>query len=210
MTDRHVTTRETGKHARRAAILQAAETLIRRSGSTDFSMQELAAESQLSLATTYNLIGGKSTVLYALLNLRADHAHIALDMRPDTDPRERVFTCAREVVRQFTGDPLFYRPLMRFLLGVPDPVHHPAFMARGLEHWCVVMDALERAGGLPQGTHAREVANFVHLFLTGALDMWVHEEYDEARLLHELERYLTVLLFPVTASKPSTKKVRRT
>lgn len=197
-----VSIRESGKEARRHAILAAAEALIRRSGSTDFSMRELAETAGLSLATTYNLIGSKSTVLYCLLNLRADSLSDApMLMHRASDPLRAIADGARLAVRQFTSDPEFYRPLMRFLLGVPDPIHRPAFMARGIAYWRSVMQPLEETGLLPVDVRANDLANLVHLVFTGALDMWIHEEFDEAMFQSELDKCLAFLMRSVSGIK---------
>jgi AcrR family transcriptional regulator len=190
--------RETAKEARREAIFAAAEALIRRSGNTDFSMRELADEAGLSLATAYNLIGSKSTVLYALLNSRADAlAASGGTSNAETGMQDLPGNSSRRAVRQFTRDPEFFRPLMRFLLSVPDPVHRPAFMARGLAYWHEVMQPLEDAGRLPDGMRAADFANVVHLVFTGALDMWIHEEYSARRFQQELDKCLTLLMLTV-------------
>jgi AcrR family transcriptional regulator len=187
--------REAAKEARREAIFAAAEALIRRTGSTDFSMRELADEAGLSLATAYNLIGSKPTVLYALLNLRADAlAGSGIAPKPGADLCDLMTGSARRAVRQFTRDPEFFRPLMRFLLGVPDPVHRPAFMARGLAYWRAVMQPLEDSGRLPDGVRAGDFANVAHLVFTGALDMWIHEEYSAKKFQQELDQCLALLM----------------
>lgn len=196
------TQRESAKRQRREAILAAAEALIRARASTDFSMQALADAAGLSLATTYNLIGPKSTVLYALLNVRADAiSDVRARLGGQRNPQSLVKSAARFAVRQFAGDPEFYRPLMRHLLGVPDPLHHTAFMARGLEYWRGVAALLGEQGQLRSDANVDELARFAHVYFTGALDMWIHEEYDEPRFLGELERYLRLLLLPA-ASRP--------
>ena len=56
----------------RAQMLRAAEELIRESHAVTFSVGELAARSGSSVASLYNLIGTKSTILYALLNATLD------------------------------------------------------------------------------------------------------------------------------------------
>jgi AcrR family transcriptional regulator len=192
------TVREAAKEARREAIFAAAEALIRRSGSTEFSMRELADEAGLSLATAYNLIGSKSTVLYALLNLRADAlAESGAALKAGAEIDDHMGSSARRAVRQFTSDPEFFRPLMRFLLSVPDEVHRPAFMARGLAYWRAVMQPLEDAGRLPDGMGAGDFASVVHLVFTGALDMWIHEEYSAKRFQQELDKCLALLMLTV-------------
>lgn len=196
------TQRESAKRQRRETILAAAEALIRARASTDFSMQALADAAGLSLATTYNLIGPKSTVLYALLNLRADAiSDVRARLCGQRNPQSLMKAAARMAVRQFAGAPEFYRPLMRHLLGVPDPLHHTSFMARGLEYWRGVAALLGEQDQLRSDANVDELARFAHVYFTGALDMWIHEEYDEPRFLGELERYLGLLLLPA-ASRP--------
>ncbi|WP_112172201.1 TetR/AcrR family transcriptional regulator [Paraburkholderia unamae] len=192
------TVREAAKEARREAIFAAAEALIRRTGHTDFSMRDLAQEAGLSLATAYNLIGSKSTVLYALLNRRADAlAEPGVAPKAGVAMHDHLGNSARRAVRQFTGDPEFFRPLMRFLLSVPDPVHRPAFMARGLAYWRGVMQPMESAGRLPDGMRASDFASVVHLVFTGALDMWIHEEYSARRFQQELDKCLALLMLAI-------------
>lgn len=60
--------REAQKEMRRQRTLDAAEALIRKTGTIEFSMQTLASKAKLSLATPYNLFGSKSAILYALLD----------------------------------------------------------------------------------------------------------------------------------------------
>src|SRR5690606_404693 len=52
---------------RQNRILDTAERLIRETGSTDFSVRRLAAESEVSPATPFNLFGSKEGILYSLL-----------------------------------------------------------------------------------------------------------------------------------------------
>jgi AcrR family transcriptional regulator len=202
--------RELAKEARRQAILAAAEALIRKTGSTDFSMRDLAARAGLSLVTTYNLIGSKSMVLYALLSLRADGLSAAPASTPGTTDLVRVINAnVHSAIRQFTGDPEFYRPLMRFLLGVPEPVHRPAFMARAISYWRDVMAPLEEAGWLAAGVCANDLADVVHLVFTGALDMWIHEEYDEARFQQQLDKSVALLIRPMLGADKGRRDVKR-
>lgn len=171
--------REQQKDGRRRAILHAAETLVRESGSTDFSMKELAKRAGFSLATTYNLIGLKSTVLYALLNQCMDRVDLArVATMAKGDPVEHVFQASDAAVTIYTADPDFYRPLMRFLLGVPDPVNRPLFMARAFDYWMIVSQALEDSGMFDAQFPAEPFARDLQIFFAGAIDLWVHDELD--------------------------------
>jgi len=55
--------RATGKDHRRARLIRAARDLITERADGSFSMQELAARAELSLATPYNLLGSKAAIL---------------------------------------------------------------------------------------------------------------------------------------------------
>ena len=171
--------RERGKEARRARILAAASLLIRESGATDFSMQDLAKKAAVSLATTYNLIGVKAAVLYALLDQSLDvlGARQAGLEKIDSAPR-RVEAHCQLAVRHFGSDAEYHRPLMRYLLGVYKPERRPLFMNRALEYW--------RLAFCPPGTIAEakylELADAMHIAFTGALDIWVHHEASSEEL----------------------------
>src|SRR5213595_708361 len=163
---------------RRGKILKAAEALIRRSGSIDFSMQDLASEAGFSLATSYNLIGTKSTVLYWLLNRSVEQLQKEYRaMSVAGLPRTQVFRAIGMVTSFFTGDPEFYRPLIRFLEGVPDPVNRPIFMNAAFDFWFGLARALaEEDKNLP--LPPAEAATLMHTFFLGALNRWVHGESD--------------------------------
>lgn len=189
---------EERKNVRRRAILQAAEVLVREGLSTDFSMQQLAAKAGISTYTTYNLIGNKSTVLYILLN----HCIDRIDMSGvanvgDISPERYVIASGIAAARVFTDDGDFYRPLMRFLFGVPDRQHRPVFMKRAQSYWMGVSEnlRLESRGSGAISTFDLAVDFLTHF--TGALDAWVHGETNDrqfaARIRHGLALRLLIV-----------------
>lgn len=116
------------KQVRRQRLLDAAASLVRTSGNTDFSMLTLAKLAGVSPATPYNLLGSKVGVLYALLNSSLDKVLQRLDQANDQDdPFECVVQAAVNGAEFFASEPDFYRPLFQFLLGCEDPVHRPLF-----------------------------------------------------------------------------------
>ena len=172
--------REDKKNNRRQRIIEAAEELIRETGSTDFSMHVLATRAGFSTPTTYNLIGSKGTVLYILLNQYQDRLDNSL-LRPSTtdDPFENVLRASDIAVQVYTADSAFIRPLMRFLLGIPDPVHRPAFMTRGYQYWWRAFQGLVDSGYLEKAISVDDVARDFVIFFSGVIDFWVHEELDD-------------------------------
>ena len=187
--------REQKKEGRRRAILHATETLVRETSSTDFSMRDLASRSGLSLATAYNLIGSKSTVLYALLNQcmdRVDTARMATLKRGD--PIEHVFQAADAAVTIFTADPNFYKPLLRLLLGVPDPVQRPLFMERAYQYWWVVVSPLNERGAFKDGYSPQALARDLQIFFAGTIDFWVHNELNSAEFSAQIRAGVAIRL----------------
>jgi len=164
---------------RRGKILEAAETLIRRSGSIDFSMQDLASEAGFSLATSYNLIGTKSTVLYWLLNRSVEQLKNEYRaMKVVRFNRSEVYRQIEMVTSFFTSDPEFYRPLIRFLEGVPDAVNRPIFMNSAFDFWFDLSRNIAEADKTLRLPPPTESATMMHTFFLGALNRWVHGEID--------------------------------
>ncbi|MGD9812390.1 MAG: TetR/AcrR family transcriptional regulator [Sphingobium sp.] len=186
---------ETAKSGRREDILAAAEALIRLTGSTDFSMRELAETAGISTYTTYNLIGSKSTVLYWLLNRSIDRIDLHRgQFQPGRDPVQHIFTAGKAVADVFGTDAVFYRPLMRHLLGVLEPVHRPAYMKRAFEYWLAAFTPMEKAGLLRPGTSAISLARNVQVYFTGAVDYWVHGEMSGDELHSQVQSGIALCL----------------
>ena len=84
------------------------------------------------MKTTYNLIGSKSAVLYVLLSAAVD----SIDMQPAT-ARPGDITAIVDLpdipIGLFTSEPGFYRPLLRYLLGVANSTERPIFMAEAAQ-----------------------------------------------------------------------------
>lgn len=198
--------REQKKEGRRRAILHAAETLVRETNSTDFSMRELAARAGFSLATTYNLIGSKATVLYALLNQCMDRVDIArLSTLERGDPIEHVFQASDAAVIIYTADPNFYRPLLRFLLGVPDPVNRPLFMDRAFRYWWAVVQSLPERGGFRNSFEPQALARDLQIFFAGTIDFWVHDELDSAQFKAQIRMGVAMRLLALGLDQYSAR-----
>lgn len=173
--------RELQKETRRQRILDAAEALIRETGSTDFSMLVLSDRAGLSPATPYNLMGSKGAILYALLNRAMDQvAQRGRRAKRSADPYRQVLQGAAAVAAVFAADPGFYRPLYRFLLGVSDTVNRPAYMDRGLEYWKGTLDGLHAAGLLPPEIDRDELGRELEIHFVGVLDLWAQQELNAA------------------------------
>jgi AcrR family transcriptional regulator len=167
--------REKSKSRRRAQIVEAARRLILQHESTEFSMYDLAREAGTSMKTTYNLIGSKSAVLYVLLSAAVD----SIAMQPAT-ARPGDITAIVDLpdipIGLFTSEPGFYRPLLRYLLGVANSTERPIFMARAYAFW------LRGVTDIAEACDLRFVPSIMalhlHTYFAGALDLWVQDEID--------------------------------
>jgi len=186
--------RAVNKERRISALLSAAERLIQASGTTDFTMQQLAEAAGLSLATTYNLIGTKAAVLYALLNVDLDALSSHQDKLRDAMSSVQPSDMARLAVGFFSAKPDYYRPLMRYLLGVFEPKQRPLFMARAIEFWrkAIGLDELDESWPLTD-IRKEDIAQSMHLSFIGALDLWVHHEIDNDRFEYLILRQTALL-----------------
>lgn len=169
---------ERAKIGRRGRIIDAAEDLIRSSGTTNFSMNSLARHAGLSTNTTYNLIGSKAAVLYMLLNRSVESIGSArLMAKKRRDPLEVLLHAGDTVVDAFTSEPGFFRPLLRFLFSADEPDHRAEFMRRSYSYWASAAAPLEKSGKLlATGLDANDLARDMLLYFTGATECWVHDE----------------------------------
>ena len=194
--------REQKKDGRRRAILHAAEVLIRENGSIDFTMRELGQRAGFSTATTYNLIGSKSTVLYMLLNQSLDRVDTARMTLPnDADPIEHVFQAADTAVNIYTADASFYRPLQRFLLSMSDEVHRPRYMGRAFTYWYDVVKSLQLRDLFPASLCPEDIARELQLSFAGVITLWVHDELDTREFRAQIRTNVALTLLALDHEK---------
>lgn len=170
--------------ARRQKIVDAAENLIRKTGSTEFTMAQLAKAADMSRATTFNLFDSKLAVLYALLYRSLDGID---DMRTnapvDADPFVHLMHAASDVSRFFIADASFYQALYRVLLGVSDPAHRPAYLERARLYWQEAVSGIGTAGLFTAEFPPEQLALELVTHYLGVMDLWIHGEIDDAEFL---------------------------
>lgn len=165
--------------ARRQAIIDAAETLIRKRGSTDFTMAALAREAGVSAATPFNLFESKLTLLYALLIRSLDGVNDAgRKARTEQDAFVRLMRAAEGVGQFFTADAKFYRPLYQVLLGAIDPVHRPDYLEQALVFWQGAIEGLASLRLFSEAQPRDQLACELMGMALGRVDLWVHGEID--------------------------------
>src|SRR5260221_8939921 len=88
--------RERNRRLARDVVLDAAERLLRKSETADFSMRALAAEAGVGFATPFNHFGGKNAIMQALsARLIARMAARFRDESPAGDAIDRVLAMGR-------------------------------------------------------------------------------------------------------------------
>lgn len=171
--------REKQMRERRTRILNAAERLIRKTHSTDFSVRALAVAAEVSPVTPFNLFGSKEGLLYALLSRSLDRFFSKGLVFKSTDPNYHVIEAAEIAVEIFVNDPNFLRPLYQVLLGVSHSQHRPKFMERTFAYW---KTAVLTIPGITK-THGEANVNLLtHALMAhfiGLLELWVHKDFDD-------------------------------
>lgn len=197
------------KQLRCQRLLDAAASLIRTSGGTDFSMLALAELARVSPATPYNLLGSKAGILWALLNHSLDkiEARFAL-IREPRDPFERVVQAAATGAEIFASEPDFYRPLYRFLLGCADPVSRPEFMDRSLAYWMHATALMNQRGYLQAPIDQAEFCREMTIHFLGVLDLWVQHELDDEEFRAQIVFGTSVKLLAV-ADEPARARLMK-
>ena len=199
------------KEERRQKILDAAEHLIRESGSTHFTMLDLAKQANISPTTPYNLFGSKGAVLYTLLNRALDDLILGGEANEASgSPIEAAVHSMTRAADLFIGDPALFRPLYKFQLGENALMDRPHYMQRVLVMWRRSVDGLLTAGYLAEHPSGAKIGrdDFALALLThsiGVLDLWVQEELQDAEFRARMAHDTALLLFSV--AKPQDRKM---
>lgn len=179
--------RNQGKESRRGAIVDATRSLLQRDGNTEFSMEEIANISGVSIQTIYNQFGSKSSLLYHILNDIVSTVDTEIESRKSKEPLDIFFESIDSVISIYLSDPALYGALLRHLFGVKDAVNRPRFMENGREFWNHALDAIFSRG--PDGCVSRsELAEDMLYLTTGALETWSQGDIDDSGFCAAMRR----------------------
>lgn len=114
--------REQAREERCERILVAARWLLVENASDGFSMSKLAKQAGLSLATPYNLFGGKAEILVALFEREVSRFHFKLKLEDDEEIIASIQRGLAQLSQGITRHRVFYFNLWKHLtaLGI-DP-----------------------------------------------------------------------------------------
>ena len=109
----------------------------------------------------------------------------------------------------FVNDPIFYRPLYRFLLGVGDALQRPAFLQRSLEFWQRAIGELMDAVPVAQALRSGGLARMLMMNFLAALELWVHHELDHEQFRAQVRYGAAMLLHGFASEKQRTSLMRQ-
>lgn len=203
-----LTLRQKQTNARRHKMLDAAETLIRQTGGTDFSMRVLADAAEVSPATPYNVFGSKEGLLFALLQRNLEvflerESHISTQ-----DPFEQALEAAESAVGLLVGDPRLMRPLYQVMLGLSDPIHHPEFIQGAFVFYRRALAGMRAEGIIPTEDDVEIMALSLMAHMIGLLTLWVQEDIADGYFQAQVVLGFVQLLWPL-AQGPHLDVLRR-
>lgn len=199
--------REKQAVARRNQMLDAAETLIRQTGGTDFSLRELARIAEVSPATPYNFFDSKEGLLFGLLNRNLKpFMREALNVA-SSDPIEQALEAAENSVKILIRDPVFLRPLYRVMLSLKDPVLHPEYMRNTyLFYLSILNGAVEQNLFEDTEEDPQSLASALMAYFMGVLDLWIQEDIKDDMFRAQILYGYIRLLRPIARGN-SVKKI---
>jgi AcrR family transcriptional regulator len=200
--------REKRKLERRERILNAAQQLIRDTGSVGLSMRSLAREAEVSLATPYNLFGSKGAVLAELGLAVLKKLEREMDQLRSRDPIEDLLRIAELGANTYASDPRFYRTLMRTLTASARGLHDDAVSGGSVRLWRRPVEAAIGAGLLRADADPEFVARDLVITFLGVLDLWVRGVFDGDSLRAHILYAFTLALLGVSTDASRPKLLR--
>jgi AcrR family transcriptional regulator len=193
--------RERNRQLARDVVLDAAERLLQKGETADFSMRALAAEAGVGFATPFNHFGNKNAIMQALsARLIARIAVRFRDQSPAGDAIDRVLAMGRLGVALLLEQPVVYRVVVGSL-GVVSPVPS-SVRTQSQTLWSL---ALGDFAGI--AAEVSEVARAVlpeqlAFAFRGCLSFWIAGELEDANLGAAFEAGAsTILLGFVSADR---------
>jgi AcrR family transcriptional regulator len=196
--------RERGKDRRRRRILAAARRILVQEGAEGLVMRRIAEEAEVSVVTLYNLYGGKDAIVGALLDESLQRMGGAEAVRFDpAKPLEALRSALTSLIRQYTRESAFYRPLFRAVDGLALTGETAKLLTRSSALTLAVVRAAMDQGDLTRVLSAETLAIQITLSFLQASRHWARGDLDDASF--EALALLGAHFCLVTASTPRTR-----
>ena len=186
--------RERNKQLVRDVVLDAAERLLRKNVSADFSMRELATEAGVGFATPFNHFGSKNAIMQALSSRLIERMTARFrEQAPRGDAIDRVLAMGRISVALLLEQPEISKAVVGSL-GLAGPVPS-SVRPRSEAIWSLALADLEGIDAAIE-PQARDVLPQQLAFMfRGCLSFWIAGELDDKQFGRAFEAgALTLLL----------------
>ncbi len=190
--------RERNKQLARDLVLDAAERLLQRSQTAEFSMRALAAEAGVGFATPFNHFGSKNAILQALSSRMIERmASRFRDKAPPGDAIDRVLAMARISVGLLLEQPKVSKAVVGSL-GLPGPT--PSSVRPQSEAiWSLALGDLS---GIARELRARArdvLPQQLAFTFRGCLSFWIAGELTDDDFMQAFETGASTLLLAFTS-----------
>ena len=197
--------RTEAKERRREQVLAAAEAFIRRDGSVDFSMKDLANDAKVSFATPFNLFGKKEDILAALFNKRvSEQAAINSKRASNGDGLEHLMRIALDSCNAYLSDAELFRPLAQSFR----MQRTPQLVAVSQSAQAIWKEALERCQEdklISEELDLSQLARRLHISFRVAFGMWASNEIKDSEFRQQALYNTVSCLLPHTTNKGRQK-----
>jgi AcrR family transcriptional regulator len=200
---------EVHKTARRARILAAARKLIARRGFEGLTLRDLAAASEVSVPTVYNLIGGKQAVLVALLDEMLARIAARLGDARAGGMVERALALCEAGWSETLAEPNYFRGLMHaFLVSEETAPLRREIDERNIALMAGVLGAGKADGELASWADPLTLSYTMYSSYIATMLRWCGGELDDAALPAAISYGLALILGGV-ARGDAVRKLER-
>jgi AcrR family transcriptional regulator len=208
MADDSLPLRERNRVLARDLVLDAAERLLRKSATAEFSMRELASEAGVGFATPFNHFGSKNAIMQALSSRLIERmARRFGEDAPRGDAIDRVLAMGRIAVAALLEQPDVNKAVVGSL-GLAGPV--PSSVRPQSE--AIWLLALDDMSGLGDATRARAEATLpqqLAFMFRGCVSFWIAGEFSDHQLPRAFEAGASTLLLAFADDKRRATLLKR-
>jgi AcrR family transcriptional regulator len=181
------TPRARAKDERRARLIKAARALITEKPSGNFSMGELAARADLSLATPYNLFGSKTAILQGVFRAEMQGLQRRQKSLTRLQPVEQVLATVDDIVSVFAREPDFYRSLTRSMMAITSDDFHASILPISDHMFSPLIDGLIEANAIRLPVPASLLSDQLLRVFNSTFLLWALQNWREDHLLKQLK-----------------------
>lgn len=180
---------------RQAALVEAAQQLIREKGGASFSMRELALKAGVSQATPYNLVGSKTLLLAKVVEIEFARFRAKMSALRCSDPLERVLEAVDLLADHYGSDQQFYFGFMRSAGTVDEGALGPVLLDEARALFKELMEGALETGN-QQRLDAEIVTDILLRTLRATVEAWYVDAWNFPRFRDEFAYSARLILMP--------------